>query len=31
MEGNLAVSERDAARGLSRQETHSGIQHADAR
>jgi len=29
-EVNLAVSERDTARGLSREETHSGIQHADA-
>ena len=30
-EVNLAVRERDTARGLSRKEDHSGIQHADAR
>jgi len=29
--GNLAVGERGTARELSRQETRSGIQHADAR
>jgi len=30
IKSSLAVSERDTARGLSRKETHSGIQHADA-